>query len=453
MGHGGGLKEQLSFSTFRSGFALLERLSRRLEGLWPSSLSQLFRRFEPLLNPWLVFPLAFALICLRGLPWLTHPQFMIEDGPTFYQAAYDHGWRSVFETYGGYYHLEPRLAALLAASFPVLRGPLVMALCAIFVQAAVAGSLLSKRLENQIPSVWVRGLLALLIVGYPNAEEIFANVAHSQWYLCILGMAFLYCKPGKTRLTTVLEICITVLIAFTGPFSLVLAPLAWYLAWANKPRFGRRRVALALVWSVAFLVTVASLLVQPRLGHSGSHRPYLLVRMISEQVAIGSLQGLQEMRSRQADAFCNIPSVTYAFGVVAVLAYGFAKGSGFLKALICMGVFSFLSAVLTDTSWIALGNGLGERYFLFLGLSFLLGLVLLSRNLPWAPGRWALRALAVVAVTGILRNWTYPPPNPALDYKTQLASFARLPRGAVLDVQTPIDRLTKQFRIIHLRKR
>ena len=67
---------------------------------------------------------AVAMLYYRKADAFHTPQFWAEDGIWFMQQ-YSHGARSLFMEYSGYYHLYPRLIALIAACFRLSATPAI----------------------------------------------------------------------------------------------------------------------------------------------------------------------------------------------------------------------------------------------------------------------------------------------------------------------------------------
>ncbi|MGV3613871.1 MAG: hypothetical protein ACO1SV_00930 [Fimbriimonas sp.] len=239
------------------------RLRDSLEAAAKNAERRLPKLPEPKTFPsWLplaTFFVAFLAICRRGWALLDRPDFYIEDGREFFQHAYNLGVESLWRVYAGYFHAFPRLGALLADLLPIRYAPLAVSLEAIALQAATAAFLVSGRLARQIPSVWARGLLAFAVVAHPNADELFGNIAHSQWYLALLVILILSAEPAKGRVQRVLEGLLLVVAAFTGPFPLVLAPFALVVAFRDR-RFWFPSAVLTL----GAVVTFAPIMAHPR---------------------------------------------------------------------------------------------------------------------------------------------------------------------------------------------
>lgn len=438
MGTSSGLKNIAAKSSILSGIAALcagvERLGQRLETRLPR-IPATWRGPGPLIG----FFIALILLISRGYRLLDRPDFYIEDGREFFQNAHNLGLSSLWRVYAGYLHLFPRLAALYADCFPLKNAPSLLMAVAINLQAATAAFLLSKRLSNQIPSYFVRAMAALLVIGYANSDELYGNVAHSQWYLAILAVALICAEPSENRGQRILEVLVIFVAAFTGPFAPVLALVAGFRAWKD-----RRFVPYVAILGLGSAVAIGAMLTHPRLGAHQGHRPPLLFRMVSNQVAIGATQGYAALRGQEFDPFFVQSQFFATLMVAGLVFYAFRKGGLLVRALVLLGAFSLGTVLISEAQWKILGSpGVGERYFLYLGLSFLAGAWLLAKFGPRATFRWLGRGILALAAFGVVANWIYPAPFTRFDYARQVAAYPTLLHGQTLDVKTSIDRRSK----------
>jgi hypothetical protein len=312
----------------------------------------------------------------------------------------------------------------------------VVSLEAIALQAATAAFLVSGRLSRQIPSVWARGLFAFAIVAHPNADELFGNIAHSQWYLALLVVLILCAEPATSRVQRILEGVLLAVAALTGPFPLILAPFAIVLALRD-----RRLWVPAAILTLGAAITFASIMMHPRAqAHSGRRFP-LLARMVANQVTVGATGGFQVVKGREFDPFLNGPDLLLAGIAVAVLGVGVRRGPRLLRGTVLLGAFTLASVLISEASWRVIGTaGAGERYFFYLALAFLASLLLVFNASRLARVRWYARAVLACAAIGITLNWRLPPPHTKFDYARQIARYERVPPTGKLEIQTSIDR-------------
>jgi hypothetical protein len=450
-----GIQGEFSFPTARIWARGVEEFSGAAEG----KLNLILARLEPLTRflqthssklPIVGFVVGFLALLTRGIPLLSHAQFFIEDGPEFYGNAWNSGWGSIGRVYMGYFHLIPRLIALAASYLPIQYAPFFVCLVAILIQAGVAAFFLSNRLAKFLPSVWHRIFLAVLILGYPNGDELYGNIAHSQWFLGLLGVGLLCATPAATKPGRIRDLIVLGCISLTGPFAPIFALISWFRA-----KQSRYRMAIALIVTVAAVVTLWAMATHPRagLGFRMGRAP-LFFRMVGHQAFLGPLEGLAVLKNVPYDPFFNVSDLVDTFLVVGVLLYGLIRGNGFVKAAVILGGGTFATALVSGADWRLLGSsGVAERYFFVLGFTFVMLLSLLSTQARWATLRWIAKLGCVVCVLGIARSWSYAPPFPQLNWAPQVRKFNTLPPGAEFDFITPIDRKAPTYWEMSLKKR
>ena len=117
-----------------------------------------------------VFLTAAAIVVSRRPDALSDPQFFAEDGAVWFPDAYNFGFRCLVLTHGGYLHTLTRLVALLSVLFPFTAAPLVMNLCALFVQVLPANLLHHRNRESRI-LLQVRMRIVARRIAAPGASS------------------------------------------------------------------------------------------------------------------------------------------------------------------------------------------------------------------------------------------------------------------------------------------
>lgn len=170
--------------------------------------------------------LAVALVFIRKSDSFLNPQFWAEDATVFLKEAYLYGLQSLTIPYAGYYHTYPRLVALVSCLFPARYVPA-------FFNVAALGAFLLSAFYVYSPRVPLqqKGLLVLLLVVAPVGTEVFMNVTNAQWHLAIVLVLIVLSQDARSRWLQVSESSLTAVLALTGPFSAIFAPLfLWRLA-------------------------------------------------------------------------------------------------------------------------------------------------------------------------------------------------------------------------------
>lgn len=437
------------FRTFKHWYHVAKVDLKRIDAAWirleteipnriPKPIVDRTRKFTAYLacKPGLAFILFFSLLCTRAINWLLNAQFYIEDGREFYAPAFNIGPSTILRDYASYYHVAPRILALIAAALPVRYGPLALELLALAVQAGTAAYLVSKRLEKQFPSSTLRFWLGFMVIAYPYSNELFGNVAHSQWYLAILSIALICSEPAKRAWVWSLDMGAMALNCLTGPFGPVMALIGWSNWRGDKKRFAAAWIALACT-----LFTIVTIHAPSRFGLHNHSRFSLFERVISNQVVLGPIRGFHYAYSVPYTPFFDIREFATAIFGTAVIVIGVLKAPNLIKALAFLGFFSFTTSLITQASWALIGDpGVGERYFLHIGLVMLFCVYVLSSTARFAAVRWLMRCVMAICALAIVQNWVYDPPFHKFDYPRQISEYERLKKGQTIEIRFPIDR-------------
>jgi len=194
-----------------------------------------------------------SLFLLRVRDYWQLPQFWAEDGATFFHDSFCYGAKSLFLPYAGYFHLAPRLTALLSTLWQPLYAPVIYFWTSIALTALVVFLVLSPRL-----SLPFRPLLAFAIITVPNGAEVCGNITNIQWYLAIGTLTILLMEPSEKRSITACEAMYVITAGLTGPFTLFLAPLfvARLLLHRKNPVIRQRLIVLTLFALLAACIQV-----------------------------------------------------------------------------------------------------------------------------------------------------------------------------------------------------
>lgn len=167
-----------------------------------------------------------ALAALLRLPIKDLDTLWAEDGTAFLQVAL-HGpaTETIPQPHSGYLQVFPRIVAEVLTLLPVSAAGVAFSVVAALVVGLAAWTVWELG-AAQLPSPWLRGLLAAAVVVIPaGGLEAADNVANSHWYLMYAAFwALVARRPGAGR--QVLPVVIVVLAALSDPLSIVLAPLA-----------------------------------------------------------------------------------------------------------------------------------------------------------------------------------------------------------------------------------
>jgi hypothetical protein len=386
---------------------------------------------------------AVGLVISRRPDAVTHAQFWAEDGKLYYANVYNHGLlRTLLVPQSGYFQTLPVLAAALSRLVSLAQAPLVMNVIGIFVQALPVGLLLSSRAAPIAADIRVRVLLAALYIGLPHAAEIDANAVNAQWHLAVAAVIVLMLSAPARRWGRALDGAILLASGLTGPFCLILAPLAWL-------QRRRRGPAVVPTWEVALLVACAALQAAALLviskhppagynaalpaNHGLAAVPALFAKLVGGRVLLGPIIG----QSSGLTAPLGVLWPATVLGLTALLLLAW-RGPAELRIFIAFAAILLALALLRPDSslplWpaLAVGPEAAGRYFFIPQLAVLAALVWLAVE-PRLP---ALRIGAAVLLTASLvltfpSGWRYPSLRPT-GFRQAAAVFAAAPVGTTL---------------------
>jgi hypothetical protein len=168
-----------------------------------------------------VLTLTFLFLCiLRITDVIRNPQFWAEDGSIFFRQNLCDGASAIGKTHAGYFHLVPRLIALLAGAFRPTYLPALYIASALILAGVVLYLVQSPRLRLPMTS-----LLALAIAVCPAGLETYANLTNIQWFLCLGVLASLLMQPTQSKVALILEVIFVAVAGLSGPFVLLLLPI------------------------------------------------------------------------------------------------------------------------------------------------------------------------------------------------------------------------------------
>lgn len=409
--------------------------------------------------------IATAALWFSHLPsLLLHAQFYADDG-RWYATAYQEGaLPSLFQPDAGYLVLFQRLAAAAALALPTIAAPTFFNVVALLLEVAGICYLLSSRMAPAIPGLWVRVAIALLVVALPNAYDTSGNLTNSQWHLALIAFLVLFARAPRRVWGWITDGTIVVLAGLTGPYSLLLAPIALW-RWVEE-RTDRRRLLLLVASGACAAVQMGIILTHRGERVSGplAAGPLPLVTMLGRQLTLGLVAGAHGLRMLVATPVGDNPALLtlLAAAPLAVCAWAAWRGPAILRAFSLFALLELVVA-LADPSigpprWPNLGRPAdvvhfqpgGIRYFLYPLLAFALSLGWLAwtrliHPLSGArrPGRDRLArlpallaglgaaVLLLLAARAAAEDWLYPP-YLNLHWATQVQRLETAPRGTAV---------------------
>jgi hypothetical protein len=382
-----------------------------------------------------VFIAAFTIVVVRKPDTILNPQFWAEDGTVWYAAAYNYGiLHSILQPCAGYFETISRLVAAFSLIFPLSLSPLVFNVFAVIIKLLPVHLLLSSRFAAQIPRMSARLFMAFLYLGIPNSWETHANLTNAQWYLALIAFMIIVATPGLGFPWRCFDMGVMLLSGLSGPFSILLVPIAAFLWWMRRDKALLSFVLLLSACASIQLICIF-LTMHPRLYAPLGATPELFVNILSGQVFLGALIGQRgyEMIFSHSGWF-TLLSLPVSLMGIALLVYAFLKAPVELRLFIVFAALIFGAALITprarcsgEPQWALLRlPGNAGRYCLMPILAFIAVIVWMLGT----AGRSRLLAVALTAIMCIGITWDWHVPSFAdFNFKEYAQQFETSSRG------------------------
>lgn len=216
---------------------------------------------KPKILPITSFLIAVLILFYKRPDAFYNPQFWAEEGSVFFAEAYHHGFKSIFNTCLGYFHVYPRLVFLMGLAVGIPMGGMTF-LCTytwlfMFVLLLIY---IWNRIELDAAKKFFIALSTVLI---PLQAEVFMNLTNVQWIMALFPMIIFSCTDTKKNKKWFwLDFVLLFLSAFTGPNVLVLSPIVLYVFLKERTQLleNKKRLILLLFTLLAAMVSLFSLL-------------------------------------------------------------------------------------------------------------------------------------------------------------------------------------------------
>ena len=385
----------------------------------------------------LVWLAASAIIFSRRPDALFHAQFWAEDGVVWFSQAYNDGWwRPLFRTEVGYFQTLPRLAAALALLVPLAHAPLICNLIAVAIEALPAALLLSAR-SREWGGLPTRTAIAAIYLALPTCPELCAIITDAQWALALTAFLVLVSNPPSSKLHFAFDIPILVLCGLTGPFCILLFPIAFYLAWTRRQEQSRRIYA-ALIGACC-LLQAYSLFFKNTAERSSAGlgaTPMLFVRMLAGNIYLGALIGPTTLAVTPGSGF-DLFLIFFAVGGTLLIAIALRKGPPPMTLMAVFAMLSLAASLISPSTvpqpgiskWELIARAAAVRYWFYPSLVFLGSLLFVFRAAS-RPFKAASAVLLGVLLIGIVLRW-HRPPFAHTGYTEAARRFETLPAGTI----------------------
>jgi hypothetical protein len=360
------------------------------------------------------FLFACAILFLRRPDGILHAQLYAEDGHVWLADAYNLGWwRALFELHCGYFQTFPRLGAAIALLVPLAFAPLVMNLLAIAAQALPVNLLLSSR-SAEWGSFRFRALLAAVYLALPNCAEISFGITESQWLLALSAFLIVAASAPQNKAGKYFDIAILLISGLSGPYCILLFPIAVYLAWKRPHPW---RWAPVCMMAACSLVQVFGLLILDRTGRPHSvlgASAAMFTRIFGGNVIVGTLLGPNKLATSPGSEAFIFLVVAAVFGV-AVTAICFFRSVVEMRLFLVLSGLLLIAALVSPTTqppagstvWEMLALAAGTRYWFFPTLAFAWSLLWCFRSRV-DLFRIVSAPLLLILCFGIVRDWRRP---------------------------------------------
>lgn len=383
----------------------------------------------------------FGLLFLRAPDILLHAGLWGEDGWFFYPDAYNAGTASLLWPNAGYLQIFPRLVALAVQPVPLIYVPALFAATGLLTQAIAAAFIASNRMAIAWPSALARFLFALIYLMLPNSWEVYGSLVDAQWHLAVLAFCVVVSAPPANWRQATFDTAALTVSGLTGPFCLLLLPVAAWQAIAER--------ASANWWRGAILAAAAA--VQSGFLSTGfgtrSHlaplgaTPMLFARIVALQVFFGALLGAGSVPALIHTAAWrgNVLPIVICFAGLGLGTAAAILGPPLLRKAAAFAGMSFAAALVTPVvsetvpQWLAMTKPIaGERYYLFPILTWVGALYVLA-----ADRRRVLRALGLMLILttigwGVRIDWRTPFAHPS-GFSRRAEAFMKAPAGTRME--------------------
>ncbi len=360
----------------------------------------------------LVVFLAGAILVISRRPdAILTPQFFGEDGSIWFPDAYMSGWlTSLTHSQNGYFQTLPRLVSALALLVPFRFAPLLMNVIGIALQVLPVNILLSARCRSWAP-ISVRALMGIAYIALPNTRELDAAIEEGQWHLALVACILVLAAVPSSKAWRIFDLSVIVLSGLSGPFSVLLLPVAVAFWWFRRDRW--RIVVICAIAATAAIQLSAifqnAAATRPQIGLGAT--PALFIKLLAGQVYLGALLG----QTSAPTLFSGRVLLIAALLGTAIVVYSLLEARLEFKLFVTFAFLVFAASLRnpmvssTVPQWQVLRDSPGIRYWFFPMLGFTWALIwCLTSSRSWGM-RFLALAGSFALIVGIIRDWQYPP--------------------------------------------
>ncbi len=216
---------------------------------------------------WVVLGLVLWIHVIRVPGSIAHPQFWAEDGRYLFAQDYAMGWDAILTPFAGYLHLWPRLVAFGVGFFPLLWGPFLYKIGALFTHGVLIRILLSAR----FPGTWMQKVwMAFGTILLPQGGEVLMNLTNTNSMCALILIAILVTRASTRRFVPIVETIALWIASMTGPFILFLYPIFIAFILLKHESLQTKAVRITAL-TLGFLIQLCFFTVQERMIQPWSH--------------------------------------------------------------------------------------------------------------------------------------------------------------------------------------
>jgi hypothetical protein len=386
----------------------------------------------------LIFACVFAAIVTRRPDALFGAEFYAEDGTVWFAQAYDFGvLHALLIPHTGYFQTLPRLTAGLALLVPFSLAPLAMNLVALIVQALPVNVLLSARSAG-LATLGLRSAMALAYVALPNVTELNANITNGQWHLALMACLLLVARPPLGKWGRAFDWTVLLISGLTGPFCLLLLPVAGSVWWLRRGPGRFRNLALVTAAALLQLTSLWLTAGATRTGAPLGASVHSLIQLLGGQIYIGALFGRNGFSIAEGSRFL-VPAIA-AIGGTGMIAYCALRARLEMRLFLVFCALAAISSlrfpmVSFDTGqWDVLKYQSEARYWFLPGLALVWSALWCTQRMNPRLVRAAAFALLLFLPAGIARGWRHTPYSD-VGFPVAVQRFDAAPPGTWVHIQ------------------
>ncbi|QDH17611.1 hypothetical protein [Swingsia samuiensis] len=398
-----------------------------------------YSRLKPLFLIKLLF--LSGLLFFRSPSTLLHAQFWGEDGWVWFPDAYHLKIHSLIMAHTGYFQTVSRLIALIGQAFPLRWNPTFYAACAFIFQLLPAAFITSTRCKNLIPNDSLRFFLACLLCTLPNTNEVYVNLTNSQWHLAILAFLIIFSSPPENLFEKTFDYSFLTLSSLSGPFCLLLLPLAIIHTYFQKNKTNIQRLIILISSTFIQLIPLITTSHTTRIHTVLGARIGTLLQLLTSQLFLSPIIGHNHINRLYQSFFWKGPLFPLFVTILCLyICLRMAKKSSFVRYLLLFATLvltaSLMNPIVSTTTpqWNALLiPDTGMRYFFIPLFAWSTTLTIAAFSGPFFVRAISFGLLLIGLFIGIPTDYSIPT-EPDRNFQSAADAFDKAPIGTTITI-------------------